>query len=184
MSTPEEKIVQDHSQTPPPVLDTGLRAWSQVIGSFFLWFSTWGLFNSFGVFQTYYESNLLSHKSPSQISWIGSLQAFLLLFVGVLSGPAYDAGYFNTLLGLGTLLVVFGLMMTSLCTEYWQLMLAQGLVIGLGAGFLFVPAVAIMPQYFLKRRVLAGSLAASGAGVGESTRVAKQQPSTTTSGHY
>lgn len=54
-------------------------AWLQVIGSFFLWFNTWGLVNAFGVYQTYYQLELLTSSTPSEISWIGSLQVFLLM---------------------------------------------------------------------------------------------------------
>ena len=84
-----------------------------------------GLSNAFGVFQTYYEQEL--PQSPSEISWIGSLQALLLIGVGVLAGPAYDAGFFTELFWAVALLVPFGFMMTSLSKEYWQIILAQGL---------------------------------------------------------
>jgi hypothetical protein len=36
-------------------------------------------------------------------------------------------------------LAVFGMMMTSISKEYWQIMLAQSLCVGLGLGCLFVP---------------------------------------------
>lgn len=119
-----------------------------------------------GVFQTFYEVSRLSNTTPTQISWIGGLQSFLLVFVGVLSGPVYDAGYLRFLNLAGNFLVVFGLMMTSLCTEYWQVILAQGLVTGFGCGMLFVPATAVVPQYFVRRRNLAATLAAAGSGFG------------------
>lgn len=122
-----------------------------------------------GVFQTFYEVSSLSNKTPTQISWIGGLQSFLLVFVGVLSGPVYDAGYLRFLNLAGNFLVVFGLMMTSLCTEYWQVILAQGLVTGVGCGMLFVPATAVVPQYFVRRRNLAATLAAAGSGFGISS---------------
>lgn len=48
-----------------------------------------GIVNMFGAFQTFYENDLLSHESPSNISWIGSIQAFLLLLVGVFTGPLF-----------------------------------------------------------------------------------------------
>lgn len=41
-----------------------------------------GTVNSFGVFQTYYQNNPYWTESPSNISWIGSIQAFLLLMIG------------------------------------------------------------------------------------------------------
>jgi hypothetical protein len=83
-----------------------------------------------------------------------------------LAGPLYDAGYFTTLICSGTFLTVLGYMMTSLCTEYWQVMLAQGIVVGFGSSFLYIPSIAIIPQYFDKRKALAGGVAASGSGLG------------------
>ncbi|KUJ09763.1 MFS general substrate transporter [Mollisia scopiformis] len=121
--------------------------------------------NSFGVFQTYYES-LLPDSSPSAISWIGSIQVFLLRFVGVITGPLHDIGYFHTLIGTGTFLVVFGTMMTSLGTQYWHFLLAQGFCVGLGAGTLFMPSVSSLPQYFSTKRGLAVGVAATGSSLG------------------
>ncbi|KAK4496837.1 hypothetical protein PRZ48_011286 [Zasmidium cellare] len=49
---------------------------------------------------------------------------------------------------------------------YWQVVLAQGLVVGLGCGLLFIPATGILPQYLVKKRALASLLAAAGSGFG------------------
>lgn len=57
-------------------------------------------------------------------------------------------------------------MMTSLCREYWQVVIAQGIVVGLGNGFLWVPSVAILPQYFSTKKALANGIAASGSSIG------------------
>lgn len=57
--------------------------------------------------------------------------------------------------------------MTSLSTQYWQAMLAQGVCVGLGSGFVFVPSFAILPQYFTRRKSFAIGIAASGSSVGE-----------------
>ncbi|KAF2719374.1 MFS general substrate transporter [Polychaeton citri CBS 116435] len=149
---------------PPP--NGGLKAWMQVLGAFMLFFNTWGILNTFGVYQTYYESGQLFHATSSNISWIGSIQAFLVLLVGAFSGPIYDAGHFRILLIVGSFGVVFGHMMLSLCHQYWQALLAQGFVIGLGGGCLFVPAVAIMPTYFNTRLGMAIGIAASGSSLG------------------
>ncbi len=126
-----------------------------------------GISNTFGVYQTYYESGELFTASSSQISWVGSIQAFLLLLVGALTGPIYDAGYVRSLLFSGTFLIVFGQMMLSLCHTYWQVMLSQAICIGIGAGCLFVPAVAIISTYFNTRIATAIGLAASGSSLGE-----------------
>lgn len=72
------------------------------------------------------------------------MQAWLLILVGVLSGPLFDLGYFRPMLYLGNFLVVFGIMMLSLCTKYWQVFLAQGVCMGLGAGLLYIPSLALV----------------------------------------
>lgn len=56
--------------------------------------------------------------------------------------------------------------MTSLCRQYWQAILAQGLVTGLGYACIFIPSLAIIPLYFDKRRALALGVAASGSSFG------------------
>ena len=144
----------------------GFRAWMQVVGVFFIFLNSWGIVNTFGTYQTYYELDLLKTSSPSNISWIGSIQATLLLFVGSLAGPIYDAGYVHSLLFMGSFLVVFGQMMLSLCTSYWQVMLAQGVSIGMGSGLLFVPGVAILSTYFSTKLATAVGLAAAGSSIG------------------
>ena len=111
---------------PPP--DGGFRAWSQVLVTFIVVLNTWGYINSFGVFQTYYVT-ALSH-SLSDVSWIGSVQIFLLFFIGSFSGRATDAGYFRAALLSGTVLMLLGVFMSSLTTQYWQLFLAQGICVG------------------------------------------------------
>lgn len=144
----------------------GLIAWLQVLGSFFIFFNSWGIINTFGSYQTFYETELLRSSTPFAISWIGSLQAFLLMLVGALTGPVYDAGYFRELLIGGSFLVVLGQMMLSLCKEYWQVLLAQAFCIGAGTGALFVPSVAILSTYFTTKIASATGLAASGSSLG------------------
>jgi MFS family permease len=131
-----------------------------------LYFNTWGILNAFGAYQTYYESGKLFTTTPSNISWIGSIAAFMLLFVGIFVGPLYDRGHLRTLLVFGSFMVVLGHMMISICHAYWQVVLAQGFVIGIGTGCLFVPCVAIIPQYFSTRMGTALGAAVSGSSLG------------------
>ncbi|KAK7532813.1 major facilitator superfamily domain-containing protein [Phyllosticta citribraziliensis] len=146
----------------PP--DGGKRAWLQVLAGHLCVFNSFGCINSFGIFQAYYASAL--NLPPSNISWIGSLQVFLCYFLGTLSGRALDAGYFRTVLAIGLLLQVLGAFMTSLCTEYWQLILAQGICQGIGMGMVFCPAIANTATYFSRKRALAISSVACGGGTG------------------
>jgi MFS family permease len=125
-----------------------------------------GLINTFGVYQTYYETSLLHQYSSSDISWIGSIQSFFLMAVGVFIGPLYDAGHCRILLVVGTVFVALGFMLTSISKAYWSIFLAQGVLTGLGTSCLAIPSVAIVPPYFLPaRRPLVMGLATLGSGL-------------------
>ncbi|KAL5356375.1 MFS general substrate transporter [Aspergillus floccosus] len=144
-------------------MDGGVQAWLQVLGSWILFANTWGLTNSFGIFETFYADNLLKTSSPSSVSWIGSIQLFLTMLVGVIGGWLLDAGYLQTLLIVGSFLEVIGMFMTSLCTKYWQVLVAQGICVGLGSGLLGLTSVSVIPMYFSKKRMIAMGIAATGS---------------------
>ncbi|KDN65176.1 putative major facilitator superfamily transporter [Colletotrichum sublineola] len=150
--------------TAPP--NGGLRAWLQVLASFCIYFNTWGLVASFGVFQAHYETDLLEEYSPFAISTIGSLQSFLMVFLGCFAGPIFDLGYARELLWAGSLLIVVGTVAQSFSSTLWQLLLSQGLCIGIGMGSLAVLGVAVLSPWFSTRLPVAFGVAAAGSGVG------------------
>ncbi|KAJ7038563.1 major facilitator superfamily domain-containing protein, partial [Mycena alexandri] len=102
--------------------DGGLRAWATVFGMCVV--------TSFGVFEEHYSVNQLKDKPLSSISWIGSLQLSLVLLVGCVSGPMFDAGYLKSMIAFGGTLYVFCLFMTSISTQFYQFVLSQGLGVG------------------------------------------------------
>ena len=57
-------------------------------------------------------------------------------------------------------------MMTSLCREYYQFVLAQGLVGGIGIGMSIAPALAATGQYFQKKRAASMGIAVAGSSLG------------------
>ncbi|KAF1809065.1 MFS general substrate transporter [Eremomyces bilateralis CBS 781.70] len=146
----------------PP--DGGLHAWTQALMAHLVIFNTWGYIASYGVFQTYYTTAL--NRPPSDISWIGSIQLFLLFFIGAASGRATDAGLFLPTIATGLGFQLVGVFTTSLCTAYWQVFLSQGICLGIGHGLLFCPAMSLIPTYFSKKRALALAIAASGTATG------------------
>ncbi|KAJ5743899.1 monocarboxylate permease [Penicillium manginii] len=152
------------SSKPDQVPDGGLIAWVQVALMHIVFFNTWGVANGYGIFQQYYTQTL--DLSESAASWIGSVQMFLLFFIGVFAGRLTDGGYFRVIFASGVFLQVLGIFMTSLATKYWQIILAQAVCLGIGNGLTFCPALAVLSQYFKKKRAFSVGLAAAGGAVG------------------
>lgn len=124
------------------------------------------MLTSFGSFEAYYASDLLASYTSSEISAIGSLQSFLMVFLGFATGPLFDMGYFRHLLAAGSLLIVGGTVAQSASTTLWQLYLAQGVCVGVGTGCLAILSVGVPGLWFDTRLPLANGLAACGSGVG------------------
>ncbi|KJA20471.1 hypothetical protein HYPSUDRAFT_43171 [Hypholoma sublateritium FD-334 SS-4] len=139
-----------------------------VAGAALIQFCGFGYTNSFGVYQDYYTRIYITNASSSAISWIGSVNAFLVIVSGLWAGILYDRGYFYYLLYGGSILISFSLFMLSLTKpdHLWQNFLAQGVGIGLGAGMMYVPSIAVLSQYFSRRRTLAMTIVASGSSFG------------------
>lgn len=147
---------------PPP--DGGLTAWIVLFLAHLINLITWGAFNAFGILQTYYVKEL--QLPPSNISWIGSIQGFLLFFVCTFSGRLSDAGYFHQTFGVGSILMILGIFGASASTTYWQLLLSQGICLGIGGGLCYCPAISIAATYFSKKQALALGIVASGSSTG------------------
>jgi MFS family permease len=92
---------------------------------------------------------------------------FFLMLIPVWSGSAADVGHFKLVLRMGMLLWVVGIFTTSVCREYWQFLLAQGLCIGVANGLMFVPTMSVVSTYFdPSRRSFAIGLVLCGSATG------------------
>lgn len=159
------KVRTSDTLNPGPPPDGGTRAWSQACLGHLVIFTTWGFINSFGLFQSYYV-NTMRIGSPSAVAWIGTIQVWILFNVGTFSGRATDAGFFKLTFALGAIISCIGIFMLSLCTQYWQVFLAQGVCIGIGFGLVFVPSLALVSTYFLKNRSIALGIMVTGSATG------------------
>ncbi|RYC60917.1 hypothetical protein CHU98_g5291 [Xylaria longipes] len=168
---------QEKSSSPPPATiseptpkspfpDGGLSAWLVVLGAWACFFSSYGFVTSIGVFQDYYEANFLRNYSPSEISWILSIQAFFVSATAPFAGVFFDRHGPHLLVGLGSALIILGLFTLSASTQYYQIFLSQSVSCGLGMGMIFHGSVNSVSTWFLKRRGLALGVASSGSGVG------------------
>ncbi|KAJ3511804.1 hypothetical protein NLJ89_g3887 [Agrocybe chaxingu] len=168
-TTETKEVSNETEKTDVTFPDGGLRAWLVVLGVFLTQFATFGYTNAYGVYNDFYvREYLVNTSTSSQISWIGSVQLFLVLSVGLISGRGFDSGYFYHLMIAGAALFVFSLFMISVtqAEKYYQLFLAQGLGLGISVGIMYIPALGIVSHYFQKRRALALGIATSGSAFG------------------
>ncbi|EIW52352.1 MFS general substrate transporter [Trametes versicolor FP-101664 SS1] len=172
ISNSSATAVNDVPSRTPSVADTdafpdgGAAAWLTVLGAFLALFCSFGQLNSFGTFQTWYAEHQLSHLPPSTIAWIGSLQLWVFFFSGGFVGRLFDAHGPRVILIFGTLILVFGTMMTSISTHYYQYILSQGVLVAIGIGTVFYPSLAAISTHFKKYRSTALGIAVAGSGVG------------------
>lgn len=178
-STPGSSIKHEKSHQ-----DGGKQAWMTVVGSFLVYYSSFGILNSFGFFQDYYQDDYLHTISPSTIAFIGTLQLALMNFLSTVAGGICDAhgikvcrqAYVRScsltfpeglylFSGLGTSAALLAL---SFCPRggVWQIFLTQGLLLGATAAVGIQPACTVVAQHFEKRRARAMSLVTTGGAMG------------------
>lgn len=144
----------------------GLIAWLQVLAALFANFNSWGIVNAFGDFQQYYQNNLLSDRTPFQISWIVSLSGSLTFFATHLFGVFIDMGYIKYMAFFGMLLQFAALMLLSWSKTYAEIILTQGLFVGCVSALLFLISISAVAPYFSTKRPLAIGIGASGSSWG------------------
>ncbi|KAI9068338.1 MFS general substrate transporter [Trametes sanguinea] len=146
--------------------DGGLRAWLVVTGCAAGACATFGFVNAWGVFQAYYQEQLLADTAPSTIAWIGSVQYALIFLPGLIVGRIFDMGWTKIPLAVASAVLVVATFLTAECTEYWQFLLCQGIAVGLACGVVF-GLVMGSPAHWFKRKIgLALSVMAVGSSVG------------------
>ncbi|KAK4227309.1 riboflavin transporter MCH5 [Podospora fimiseda] len=165
------------SDAPP---EGGTRAWLTVLGSFFITTAVYGLSNSVGVIQPYWDQYQLEAFAVQDIAWISGANIFLCLFLGVQVGPWFDRFGPRWLLLAGSLVYMAGLiglgflpekvspesLVRSPGTMYALLMLLWGTIMGSGAALCCTVALSVLAHWFEKRRGLAAGLVFVGSSLG------------------
>ncbi|GJD01006.1 riboflavin transporter MCH5 [Colletotrichum higginsianum] len=144
----------------------GREALVVLFGTWCVLFCTFGLGNSIGVFQTYYVNHALRQYSSSTISWITSFMQWTLNFMPIVWGFAFDKYGARWILVFGTVTYVFGMMMVSLATEYYQFFLAQSIVCPIGASAVTSASMSCLVTWFHRRRATAFGIMMSGSSFG------------------
>ncbi|OJI87224.1 hypothetical protein ASPTUDRAFT_522625 [Aspergillus tubingensis CBS 134.48] len=155
----------DAPSTKPPSEYTPLAIMT-LLGSFCGMFCTVGFVNSFGLFLEYYKKDQLSNQPESTIAWIASIDIFFIFGVSVVSGPLLDTLGPRLLLCIGSLGTIFSIMMTSLCKQLYQFILAQGILLGISLSLLTCPMIALVGQHIKIKRGAAVGIVIGGSSLG------------------
>lgn len=140
-------------------------AWAQIVAGHLVVFDTFGYIGSWGLFEAYYVESM--NRPFSDISWVGSMQIFLVFFIGAFSGRALDAGYLRLTLLVGCALQILAIFSASWARNYWELFLTQGVCQGIGNGLVFCPMISLVSTYYTDRwRALAVAFVAAGGATG------------------
>lgn len=153
-----------------PQLDSipdGGYGWLVVFACFLLNFNTWGANLGFAIYLSYYLNHGTFHGADKyDYALIGGIT----FGVGLVFAPGINyiqgkIGMRSTII-LGNCFQFAALMMASFATALWQLYLTQGVLQAFGLAFLTIPAMAVLPQWFKKKRTFALAILAAGLGCG------------------
>lgn len=161
-----EKAASSQESLYGPAPDGGLQAWLVVAGTFLLIMTNFGLLTSYGVFQSYYVSHQLAHLPASTVSWIGSLQTFMILGGSFVFGKISDDHGGRWVLICGSIVTFTAMLGMSFCSTLVQLIVVQGVLFGLGGSMLFLPGCALVNQYFDRRKGTAMAIILGAASFG------------------
>lgn len=146
--------------TPPRVF----AGWRVVAGAFFAMMTGYLVAYSFAAFFTELEAAFGARRGETAL--VFSISAFLYFVLGFPAGLIADrTGPRPVVIG-GLLLIAAGLVVASQANSLWQIYLGYGLGVGLGVGFSYVPSVAAVQRWFVRKRGTASGIAVAGIGVG------------------
>jgi MFS family permease len=140
------------------------RGWAVVAGAFVLMGVGYGVIYSMGNYLEPFSRDF--HADRGAVSFVFAVTSILSLVGGVLAGPLADRYGPRPLCLCAALAYLAGFGLASRAQELWQVYLTASLLVGCGVAAVYVPAVATVQRWFVRRRGLASSVATSGLGAG------------------
>ena len=142
-------------------------AWVACFCCGLIMFNTWGCNAAFGVFLAYffnkdvfpgtsnYDYSIVAGLSPAIGNTLAPIAMISMELIGV-----------RPTMTIGTVFLCLAFVLASYAKRFWQLLVTQGIMMGIAMAFAGAPPLAILPNWFLKWRAVAvgGSLFGTGAG--------------------
>ena len=140
------------------------RAWLTVMSAFAASFIVFGVIYSFGVFLKPMAAEF--HVGAVGSSAFFSITAALFYSSGALAGCLADRFAPRVIVAVGAAILGSGLCLTAAADRIWLCYLAYGIGVGIGGACCYMPSLAIVGGWFIRRRNTALGVAAAGTGCG------------------
>ncbi|KAJ5171714.1 MFS general substrate transporter [Penicillium capsulatum] len=168
LTQPEQRENLQHNaiavEDVPP---NGGYGWVCTFCVFLIIVHTWGINSAWGVILAHFLSHsTFPDASRIEYAFIGGLSICQALLIGPLVIKSQKMIGTTITLLIGTAIEFTSLFGAAYATQVWHLFLTQGVCFGVGMGFLYIPAMAVLPLWFSTRRSFSIGLAGSGAGIG------------------
>ena len=122
---------------------------------------------TYGVFLSHFLSeNLFSEATALDFALVGGFNFSIAMLVAPLVTIAARKFGIHIPMLIGITVLSAGYIAASYSSRVWQLYMSHGILIGLGVGFTYFPSIAVLSQWFQKRRSLANGISTAGSGIG------------------
>ena len=135
-----------------------------VAGAFLCMLTGFAVAYSFAAFFGALESEFAARRGETSL--VFSICAFLYFILGLPAGMIADRVGPQPVVFGGLMLIAAGLVLAAGATSLWQIYLGYGIGAGVGVGLSYVPSVAAVQRWFVRKRGTAAGLAVAGIGVG------------------
>jgi MFS family permease len=152
------------TSTRPAAQPDSAEAWRNVAVAFVSMFVVFGVAYSFGAFFAPMAAEFGAGSGATSL--VFSITAFAYFMLGSVSGRAVDRFGPRPVLVVGGLAMGTGLALTAGVDRLWLGYVTYGLGVGIGVACGYVPMVAVVGSWFVRRRGAALGVAVAGIGLG------------------
>ncbi|KAG9267938.1 monocarboxylate transporter 6 [Astyanax mexicanus] len=167
-------VNKEEAETPPdqsqPVANSapdGGWGWVILVSSIVVLALTLAFPSCMSIFYTDLQKQF--HASNSVTSWVPSIMTAVLHAGGPLCSLLVERFGCRATVIMGGVLSGIGMAASAFTNSIVELYITAGVITGLGFCFSFQPAVTILGQYFVRRRVFANAMSSTGTALGLST---------------
>jgi MCP family monocarboxylic acid transporter-like MFS transporter 14 len=150
----------DGLPTPPD----GGYGWIIVIAAFVSNFLVDGIANAFGAFMASFETEFQTSKAATSV--IGSLLIGSYLLSGPVAGGLLNRYDARKVVIAGSILTAVAFALSTFSPNIFVFYFCYSFLGGIGFGFIYLPAIVVVGQYFESKRALATGIAVAGSGFG------------------